>query len=627
MSANARDDQGNTPLIEAAVYGSLANLRLLLERGADANASNAAGATPLLRAAGDADKIALLLDHGAEVNVHSRLGNTPLILAARPVDSHRAVGLLLAKGADAKATNNWGATALMAAAAGGDPKTVQMLIKYGADVNAQPGADHVAFIFGGGRTPLMWAAYRGDLTVIKLLLDAGADVNEAGLLGTPLSQAAWNDQTEAARLLLNRGAKVDTAGPQDGYSALHWAASTETRDPALVNLLLKHGANPNLGGGENVDAFLGTAQTPWMLAKRRGDTPVLEALVKAGAAKGSPDRVSSVSPPARALPDHLDNQILRAALTQAIPPLQKTSLASKQAFVRHASHQDCTSCHQQYLPMTAVALARKGQVAVDREAEQQLIQMVSVGELKSFEPDWEALFHPEPVHTKGYTLLALAAEDLPATEQTDAAVHHLAMIQGKDGQWHNNIPRPPIQTSDIGATALATHALQTYPLPGRKAELAERVERASKWLWHQHPDNTEGRIYQLLGLSWAGESAGKLETLAKALIKEQRPDGGWAQLLGLSSDAYATAQAVYALRVAAALPASNPNVDKGVRYLLANQLEDGTWYVHRRTFPFQPTMDSGFPHGRDSWLSAAASSWAAMALSVAQEPKSLALQP
>jgi hypothetical protein len=41
--------------------------------------------------------------------------------------------------------------------------------------------------------------------------------------------------------------------------------------------------------------------------------------------------------------------------------------------------------------------------------------------------------------------------------------------------------------------------------------------------------------------------------------------------------------------------------------------------VQRRAFPFQPTMDSGFPHGKDSWISAAGTSWAVMALSLPEK--------
>jgi hypothetical protein len=210
-------------------------------------------------------------------------------------------------------------------------------------------------------------------------------------------------------------------------------------------------------------------------------------------------------------------------------------------------------------------------------------------------------------------------DDVPANESTDSWVHHLAALQGSDGRWHNNLPRPPIQTSDVGATALAIQGLQHYGLPGRRAEFADRIDRGRRWLKTVKADNTEGRIYQILGLAWAGENPSDLSTLAKALLAQQGEDGGWSQLQGLKSDAYATGQALYALRVGAGLASSHPAIQKGRRYLLATQLEDGTWHVTRRSFPFQPGMKSGFPHGRDSWISAAATSWAVMALSVPEE--------
>ena len=45
--------------------------------------------------------------------------------------------------------------------------------------------------------------------------------------------------------------------------------------------------------------------------------------------------------------------------------------------------------------------------------------------------------------------------------------------------------------------------------------------------------------------------------------------------------------------------------------------EDGTWYNRTRALAFQPYFDSGFPHGYSQWMSAAATSWAAMALTLA----------
>jgi ankyrin repeat protein len=623
---NARDAAGNTPLILAAAYADASSLRLLLDRGADVNVANAAGATALMRAAYDYEKVRLLVAHGADVKARSGLGNTALLLAARPANSFRTVKLLLDHGADAKMTNLFGATALMAACAGGDTRTVRLLIEQGVDVNAQPTPDEPGFIFGGGRSALMWAAFRGNTSIIKLLVDAGADVNGVGGLGSPLAQAAWSDQSAAAKLLIGRGAKVELTGPRDGYTALHWAASSEGRDPRLVKLLLDHHADPNAQGGEPVDAFAGRPQTPLMLARRRGETPIAEALTKAGATNASPEDVALGISSRRTLPKFLDGAAIRAAMAQAIPPLQETAIKSKSSFVNHSSKQDCVSCHQQFLPMGAIGLAKRQHIPVDTQAEEQLIHMVRGGELKNNEVDWQALFHPDAVQTKGYALFGWDAEGLPANENVDSWVHHLSAIQGNDGRWYNNLPRPPIQSGDIGATALAVHALQRYPLPGRKAQLSAQVNRARQWLWKVEPQSMDDRIYQLLGLAWAGEPARKLQPLARALIAEQRRDGGWSQLPGLASDAYATAQAVYALRVGAKLESTHEALDRGVRFLLASQLDDGTWHVRRRTFPFQPTMNSGFPHGRDSWISAAASSWAVMALSVCDKPDAVALK-
>jgi hypothetical protein len=82
----------------------------------------------------------------------------------------------------------------------------------------------------------------------------------------------------------------------------------------------------------------------------------------------------------------------------------------------------------------------------------------------------------------------------------------------------------------------------------------------------------------------------------------------------LESDAYATGEVLYTLAQAAKVSVSDPRWQRGLRFLLERQEDDGTWHVARRAFPFQPTMKSGFPHHRDSWISAAATSWAVLAL-------------
>jgi hypothetical protein len=121
---------------------------------------------------------------------------------------------------------------------------------------------------------------------------------------------------------------------------------------------------------------------------------------------------------------------------------------------------------------------------------------------------------------------------------------------------------------------------------------------------------------QILGLHWSKTGAEEMGKSAAVLLAAQRPDGGWAQLPGLESDAYATGQALVALRRSGVVGATDPAYQRGIGYLLRTQLPDGSWLVHSRTFPFQPYKESGFPHGKDQWISACGTSWAVMALSL-----------
>jgi hypothetical protein len=74
-----------------------------------------------------------------------------------------------------------------------------------------------------------------------------------------------------------------------------------------------------------------------------------------------------------------------------------------------------------------------------------------------------------------------------------------------------------------------------------------------------------------------------------------------------------------ALCESGALPVTDAAYERGVEYLLATQLEDGSWHVRTRAIAFQPYFESGFPHGHDQWISAAATNWATMALIPAAE--------
>ena len=97
----------------------------------------------------------------------------------------------------------------------------------------------------------------------------------------------------------------------------------------------------------------------------------------------------------------------------------------------------------------------------------------------------------------------------------------------------------------------------------------------------------------------------------------QQRDGGWSQLPGMQTDAYATGQALFALAIAGKMSVVDPVYRKGVDYLLRTQAADGTWHVQTRSIWLQPYFESGFPYGRDQFISTAGTAWAAMALSAA----------
>jgi hypothetical protein len=148
----------------------------------------------------------------------------------------------------------------------------------------------------------------------------------------------------------------------------------------------------------------------------------------------------------------------------------------------------------------------------------------------------------------------------------------------------------------------------------QRAEYENSVQLAADYLGKSQPLTTEDRVFQLLGLIWAGNRQEIAKRVAKELLREQRADGGWAQTPLLSSDAYATGQALVALKAADALTASDAAYKNGAKFLINTQMEDGSWFVRSRTIPFQPYFDGGFPYGLDQFISAAATNWATMAL-------------
>ena len=189
----------NNALIETAENGQVEVCQLLIERGANVNATNRSGITPLHLAAyyGHVEVCRLLIDRRADINTMTSSNWTPLHLAAFHgyVD---ACQLLIQAGANVNATTyNDGMTPLHWAATKGHVEVCQRLIQAKSNVNATDDWDW---------TPMHCAARKGHLKVCRLLLELGADVHAITRNNeTPLDLAINSDSVEAlAYFYVNR---------------------------------------------------------------------------------------------------------------------------------------------------------------------------------------------------------------------------------------------------------------------------------------------------------------------------------------------------------------------------------------------------------------------------------------
>jgi ankyrin repeat protein len=258
---SAVDRHGETPLMYAGVYSNVAMVKLLLDHGSDVNLASPAGATALMRSAGDFEKVELLLARGAQVDAKSSLGRTPLLIAAAFPGNVKTVKLLLARGASVNVQDQSGETCLTSASKRGDAEMVQALLAAGANVAA--GASWP------GQAPLIWAAEDGDPQTLTSLLQHGAGKVQPHL-DIALSSAAMRGSLAAVRLLIEHGANPNAPSPIGGYTPLMCAAYCEDGHVELVKLLLAKGADPNAKGANG--------ETALSLAKKHGKTAIVELL-------------------------------------------------------------------------------------------------------------------------------------------------------------------------------------------------------------------------------------------------------------------------------------------------------------------------------------------------------------
>jgi ankyrin repeat protein/mono/diheme cytochrome c family protein len=572
------------PLMTAILHGDRATARRLVADGAHVNDRNDAGATALMWAVDDLEMTRLLVDRGADVNARSDDGRTALIVAAGRHGAAPVVTLLLEHRADpsASAPGQGDKTSpLLEAALAGEAETLRLLLAAGAD----PGAN--------GFVALAYALH-ADCRACADMLAPKLDAKAASLATLVLIPPGPDPQRIGA--LLDRGADVN-AQDGDGRTLLMRLAASDTAPPALVQRVI--------AGGARVDARGPHGETALAYAMQRGATPVVNLLLKAGAPAAGEATTTAIPP---ALPARSP----REAVERSIPLLQQTDVG----FLKKSG---CVSCHNNSLTAMSVSMARSHGIRVDEEIAQEQDEKTG-----RYLDAWRerallGLGIAGDHDTISYILLGLAAEGYGATPATDAMARFLLNTQMPDGSWKILAHRPPIESNDVQVTATCLRALQVYA--PRDAALRPAfdaaIRRAGAWLLRAEPTVTDGKAFRLLGLGWSHAGSSAIRKAAGTLSAEQRPDGGWSQLPTLASDAYATGQALVALSEGGAIAVDAPAFRRGIEFLMKTQRADGSWYVGSRAIPIQPYFESGFPYGRDQFISAAGTNWATMALALA----------
>jgi N-acyl-D-amino-acid deacylase len=315
----------------------------------------------------------------------------------------------------------------------------------------------------------------------------------------------------------------------------------------------------------------------------------------------------------------IESTKLRNAVQKSVDLMQKCG----PIFIKNGA---CTSCHHQSVPAMAIAAARQKGFRIDERIARQQLQAMAAFMNARRERYLQVIDPGGSADTVGYTLLGMAADKYAPDEITGAMIYYLKATQASDGHWHATAHRPPLEYSNITATATSIRAIQIFAPEEERAEYQKRVQRAAAWLLEAPARANEERVFKLLGLGWAKADPAAVDKAARELLAGQNVDGGWSQFPTLASDAYATGQTLIALHQAGALPVSDAAYQKGIRFLLNTQLEDGSWLVKTRTLPLQPYFESGFPHGPDQWISSTGTAWATMALALAADPVQLSSQ-
>ena len=221
---SAHNSSGWNALLGAAKAGNPELVRFLIDTaGLDPNHKTATGWTPLINAVDwkHMEIIRLLVEKGADIEARDGEGNSPLRRTISWPKNPEVAKLLVELGADVNAEDSHGNTVLYLVAVEGDPEMASYFLENGADPNKRSRygveMDYGNFNWvmeepqrrgGNLEYPLICAASAGHLDLVKLLVEHGADMGAKTVDGLSALDAAKKEgHPEIAEYLESKGAE------------------------------------------------------------------------------------------------------------------------------------------------------------------------------------------------------------------------------------------------------------------------------------------------------------------------------------------------------------------------------------------------------------------------------------
>ncbi|XP_072284177.1 ankyrin repeat and SOCS box protein 2 isoform X2 [Pyxicephalus adspersus] len=262
---NEPNKDGWLPLHEAAYYGSLGCLKILLkEYPATIDQRTLQEETALYFAVirGHLDCLHHLLEYGAEPDIVNKSRETPLYKACERKNTD-TVQMLVNFRADINHRCNQGWTALHEAVARNALDIIDILVKGGAKIEAMNCY---------GITPLFVAAQSGQLEALRYIVKCGADINtQANDSATALFEASKNGHDHIVEFLLSQGADANKPN-KDGYLPIHIASKKRDNDE-IVSMLIPVTSRTRVKR---------SGISPLHIAAERNNDDILEELIDAG---------------------------------------------------------------------------------------------------------------------------------------------------------------------------------------------------------------------------------------------------------------------------------------------------------------------------------------------------------